>query len=98
VPNGHEEERNAVWSRSRFWGVVWDLADAAYYIGLLGSVGLPLFVLFGGPKRFEPAQGWLLWRLGVAAGLLLVSFPAGFTTRWAGQALAEWAVGVRHEK
>ena len=26
MPNGHEEERNAVWSRSRFWGVAWDLA------------------------------------------------------------------------
>ena len=98
MPNGHEEERKAVWNRSRLWGIVWDLADLAYYLGLVGSILLPLLRLFGWLKRFEPPEGWLLWRLAVSVGLLIVCFPVGIIIHLVGQAVAEWATGLRRKK
>jgi hypothetical protein len=77
VPNGHAEERDAVWERSRLWGTIWDIGDAAYYIGLLSSVIVPLIILGIAIRHFDTWWG-LLKALGFAAILLSACFPLGF--------------------
>ncbi len=45
MPNGHAEELKQIRSRSRFWAVIWQIGDAAYYLGILGSVIIPVVML-----------------------------------------------------
>ncbi|MBI2526115.1 MAG: hypothetical protein HYY95_25740 [Candidatus Rokubacteria bacterium] len=74
MPNGHAGERDAVWQRSRGWGIVWQVGDAAYYLGLLGSIFLPLAVAAMGLGR--SGSGWR-GSAGLAVLLLVACFPAG---------------------
>ena len=76
MPNGHAGERDAVGQGSRGWGIVWQVGDAAYYVGLLGSIILPLAVAAMGLGRSGSGGGWG-GSLGLAALLLLGCFPAG---------------------
>ena len=76
MPNGYAEERDAVWERSRLWGTIWSVGDTAYYFGLLASVMAPLTVLAVAILHFDSWWG-LLRALGLAAVLLVVSFPLG---------------------
>jgi hypothetical protein len=87
VPNGHAEEMERVRRRSRLWGVVWQVGDAAYWFGLMGSVVLPVAFLVIGLRHLE---SWAVFRrhLVAAAVFLLGSYPAGFVVcvvlkRWA---------------
>jgi hypothetical protein len=77
MPNGYQEERDAVWERSRLWGTIWQIGDAAYYIGLLSSVIGPLAIVATGVQFFESWWG-LLRAVGLAAVFLVVCFPVGF--------------------
>ena len=76
VPNGHAEERDVVWERSRLWGTIWQIGDAAYYVGLLSSVIVPLAILGDAILHFDTWLG-LLKALGLAALFLLACFPLG---------------------
>jgi len=77
MPNGIPEQRDRVYRANRFWGMIWDLGDAAYYLGLFLSLLAPMAILYKNIRRFESWQG-LLWGLGWAVLFLLVCAPAGF--------------------
>jgi hypothetical protein len=93
MPNGHAEERHAVWKRSRFWGVIWDFGDAVYYLGLLMSVILPLIQLGHGILHFESWVG-LLRSLGFAILFFVLCFPIGLGVCGVLKAWAENRTGV----
>jgi hypothetical protein len=93
MPNGHAGERDAVWQRSRSWGIVWQVGDAAYYLGLLGSIILPLAVAGMRLGRSGPGSEWG-GSLGLAVLLLLVCFPAGLGACIVLKGLARRRTGV----
>jgi len=94
VPNGYEEERDRVWRASRFWGMVWQVGDAAYYLGLLGSAVLPLVFLAIGIYRFE-TWGLLLRRAALSVGLFLRCFPVGMIACAVLKGVSEQGAGVK---
>jgi hypothetical protein len=98
MPNGFAEERDAVYRVSRFWGIIWTSGDAAYYVGLLGSIVGPLLVLLVNVLRIqrglEPRQS-LLGGIGWAVFLLLVCFPLGLGLRHLLQGWARRRTGVQ---
>ena len=93
MPNGHEEHRNRIRQKSRFWSVIWQVGDAAYYLGLLASVISPLVVLGVSIHDFE-SLGTLLRRTGLAAVLFLSCFPIGLIVCCALKWLSERCAGL----
>ncbi|OGL16777.1 MAG: hypothetical protein A3K12_04160 [Candidatus Rokubacteria bacterium RIFCSPLOWO2_12_FULL_71_19] len=93
MPNGHAGERDAVWQRSRCWGIVWQIGDAAYYLGLLGSIILPLAVAAMSLGRSWSGSEWR-GSLGLAVLLLLGCFPAGLGACIVLKGLARRRTGV----
>jgi hypothetical protein len=81
VPNGHEEQLDRIRRKGAFWSFIWQVGDAAYYLGLLGSVILPLVVLL---RRIVWFESWatLLREAGLASILFLGCFPAGLFVCW----------------
>jgi hypothetical protein len=76
MPNGYQHERDAVWGRSRLWGLVWQTGDWLYYLVLLSSVLVPLATAHLCVTQFE-SWGKVLRSLGIAVGVVLVGFPVG---------------------
>ena len=93
MPNGHAEERDAVWQRSRLWGFVWGTGDAAYYLALLGSIIIPLAMIGAGILNSESWQS-LLQVFGFATAALLICFPVGFALCMVLKSLARSRTGV----
>src|SRR5262245_26973256 len=73
MPNGHPDHLENIRRTSRFWAVIWQIGDAAYYLGLLGSIILPLVILGITIRRFDSWPG-LLRGLGLALVLFLGCF------------------------
>jgi len=77
MPNGHAEEREQVYRMSRFWGVIWDIGDASYYLCLVAMSGIVPISLIGiSVYYFESWQG-LLRDIGIGVFFILVGFPLG---------------------
>jgi hypothetical protein len=76
MPNGHPDHLEKVRRRSRFWAVIWQIGDASYYLGLLGSIILPLVIVGIAIRRFDSCPG-LLRGLGLALAFFLGCFPIG---------------------
>jgi hypothetical protein len=94
MPNGYEEERDAVWQRSRFWGFVWQIGDTTYYLGLLGSVIIPLATIGAGIMNSESRRSLLLV-LAFATAAFLICFPIGFAVCMVLKALARSRTGLK---
>lgn len=82
-----------MWHQSRGWGIVWQIGDAAYYLGLLGSIILPLAVAAMSLGRSGSGSGWG-GSLGLAVLLLLGCFPAGLGACMVLKGLARRRAGV----
>lgn len=94
MPNGYPEHKARIWAKSRFWGVVWQVGDACYYLGLVvGSIFLPILLLAQSVRSFD---GWpgLLRSWGLATCFLLTGLPVGILTRAILQAIAERCAGI----
>jgi hypothetical protein len=100
MPNGHEEDRNRVYRKSRFWGVIWDIGDAAYYVGLISSVLAPTMLILSTFSNLLQTnvlfKSWdvLAYRAGLGVVLLLTCFPAGVLVCSTLKCLAERCAGV----
>ena len=68
MPNGHEEQLKRIREKGLLWSVIWQVGDAAYYLGLLASVIAPPVVVYVGIRHFE-SWGILLRMVGLAAVL-----------------------------
>jgi hypothetical protein len=93
MPNGHAEERDAIWQRSRCWGIVWGIGDTAYYLGLLGSIIIPLAMVGAGILHSESWRS-LLQVFGWATAAFLICFPVGFALCMVLKSLARSRTGV----
>src|ERR1700759_5209414 len=93
MPNGQDSELPKIREKSRFWGAVWQIGDAAYYIGLLTSLSAPIVLatcfLVGmiGPQRptlaASPSHAVMVFVLAFFGG-----FPVGIAFRNALQTVA----------
>jgi hypothetical protein len=59
MPNGHANERAEVYRVSRFWGVIYDIGDTAFYVGLIGALTAPVSYLGVSNFGSQPRQGQL---------------------------------------
>jgi MFS family permease len=92
MPNGHPQDRDRVRRKSRFWSAVWQVGDASYYLGLLGSVVGP--VVAAGVILFKsPSWNGLFRGLGLATILFLACFPAGLLVSALFKGVAEQMTG-----
>jgi hypothetical protein len=94
MPNGRDQELPHIQATSRFWGVVWQIGDAAYYF--------PIFAMFlGGPMAVAWPYGRFGWSTeylklaGTMLGVLIALFPIGFCTCVVLQGLARRRTGVK---
>jgi hypothetical protein len=76
VPNGQDEEMDAVRQRSRIWGVIWAVGDLSYYVGLITSIILPIVVIMNGIREFDSLLGFAK-SLSIAVLFLVLCFPFG---------------------
>ena len=96
MPNGYEKERDAVHHASRFWGALWQIGDTAYYLGIVGSLLLPMVILVVSVRRFQSWQR-LLWDVGWGVLAFVLCFPAGLGLCLVLKAWARHQTGVvRH--
>ena len=93
MPNGHPEELEKIRLKSPLWAIVWQIGDAAYYLGLLGSVIIPPVVIAYSIHGFESWAG-LLRGLGLAAACFLGCFPVGLVTSAILKGVSEQCAGV----
>lgn len=93
MPNGHPEALERIRRKSPVWAIVWRIGDAAYYLGLLGSVIIPLVVIAFSIRGFESWPG-LLRGLGLAATCFLGCFPIGLAVCGVLKGVSEWCAGV----
>lgn len=94
MPNGHPDALEKIRRKSPLWAIVWQVGDAAYYLGLLGSVVSPLVVIAIDIRRFESWPG-LLRGLGLAAALFLGCLPIGLAVCAVLKGVSERCAGVR---
>lgn len=73
MPNGHSDMRDEVWSRSSFWGLIWSIGDACYYISLISTILAPLLMLSTAVRNFESRE-----KLGVNFAIAFVLFVSIF--------------------
>jgi hypothetical protein len=94
VPNGIDQELPHIRAKSRFWGVVWQIGDAAYYFPIFAMLfGAPMIIAW--PYR---EFGWSMEyvkRAGIGLFVFLALFPIGIGIRAALQALARRRTGVK---
>lgn len=88
--NGDAKERESVWGRSVLWGCVWQIGDAVYYAGVLGSL-CALMVLLLMPKGSTGVSSKALM---ITDLLLAGCFPLGICISLALQALARNRTGI----
>lgn len=93
MPNGYEQERDAVWKQSRLWGTVWQTGDTLYYLGIVGSVVIPLSLLAIAVVKFESWDA-LLKSAGIALCFFIGCLPIGLGTSLGLKWLARNRTGV----
>ena len=93
MPNGYQESRDAVWAKSKLWGVVWQIGDTAYYVGLLLSIIWPFVFAMLAALNFRGWQHFFasLW---VAVVGLCGWLPAGMVVAWFLKRLAHRKTGT----
>ncbi len=93
MPNGYPDDKMRIWRASRLWGTVWQVGDAAYYVGLLASLILPWLILGWTILSF---RGWgsVPRMIAITFGLFVSCFFTGVLARGLLQGIAESCVGV----
>jgi hypothetical protein len=100
MPIGFAEELEQVRRKSPFWAVIWQVGDAAYYLGIVSACVSPVVIV---RVSLDPvdSSAKLLKGIGLFALCLpvsiLVCFPAGLGMAIGLRALARRQTGVNRE-
>jgi hypothetical protein len=93
VPHGLEREQGSFWKCSSFWGVVFEVGDAAFFFSTIGLVLFPL--VFIGLYCASLVSGEPTWPTGFLGlvGFVAAACSANLLVSFAGSALRNLAMG-----